>query len=161
MNKILKLIKSVWFWSGLIFLILTSALFITLFSNKVFISKPYDNYKTSNSTSLMSVELRKDAYAVIKLTNNRYVPCVYGIENNTLIIESSPEYNRANEAISLSFIIKNRFKIVSSDGNIYKVDNLPLIYISIFMGISGIIFISSGVDSIKKLIKNKKTTQIE
>lgn len=161
MNKFLSIIKTVWFWSGLIFLILTSALFITLFSNKVFISKPYDNYKTTNSTTLMSVELRKDANAVIKLTNNRYVPCVYGIENNTLIIESSPEYNRANEPISLSFTIKNRFKIVSSDGNIYKVDNLPLIYIGMFMGISGIIFISSGIDSIKKSIKNKKTTQSE
>lgn len=155
MNKVLKMIKTAWFWSGLILIIASISLLITFFGGKIFTNNTYDLGNTTNPTSIMNVELHKDNTALVKKSGG-VITCYYSIQGDKITINSTPDYDRAYGSFEMTFKIKNRFTIVSEENNPYKADNLILIYIYQAMGISGLIFIASGIDAIKKHIKNKK-----
>ena len=157
MKTFLKMIKSVWFWTGLILLISTITLFITLFASKVFIGKTYNGGGGRD----LGVELHKDYNATIYQTGKVAIPCIYSIEGDTIVVHSTPAWDRANESYEKTFKIKNRFTLIGDEGSKWKADNLVLIYIGQAMGISGFIFLCTGVDALKKYIKNKKATQSE
>ena len=157
MNTFVKMIKTVWFWAGIILIISTISLFIVLFSNKVFIGKRY----SGGSGRDLGVVLHKDYNATIYQTEGDAIPCFYSIEGNTIIVHSTPAWDRAYEHYERTFTIKNRFTLISETGGKWKADNISLIYIGQAIGISGFIFLCTGVDALKKYIKNKKATQSE
>lgn len=152
MNTFVKMIKTVWFWAGIILIISTISLFVVLFSNKVFIGKRY----SGGSGRDLGVVLHKDYNATIYQTEGDTIPCFYSIEGNTIIVHSTPAWDRANESYEKIYTIKNRFTLIGDDGSKWKADNISLIYIGEIMGISGFVFLCSGIGAIKKYIKNKK-----
>ena len=157
MKTFLKMMKTVWFWSGLILLVSTIALFITLFGSKVFINKTYNG----GSGRDLGVELHNDYYATIYRTEKEAIPCVYSIEGSTIVVHSTPDWDRAYEHFERTFTIKNRFTLISDNGSKWKADNISLIYIGETMGISGFLFMCTSIDAIKKYNKKKKATQSE
>ena len=167
MKTFLKMIKTVWFWSGLILLISTIALFITLFGSKVFINNTYDGLCKHEvcvgGGEDFGIELHKNSYATVYRGNSRpSIPCTYSIQGNTLILRSTPNWDRAYGSYEKTFIIKNRFTLLCEEqGHKWKADNISLIYIGEVMGISAFVFLHSGISTIKKHNKKKKATQSE
>lgn len=155
MKIFLKLIKSVWFWSGLILLISTIALFVTLFGSKVLIDKTYNG----GSGRDLGVQLHKDYHATIYRTEKEAIPCYYSIEGNTIVVHSTPAWDRAFEHYERTFTIKNRFTLIGDNGTKWKADNISLIYIGEVMGISAFVFLHSGISAIKKYNKKKAAIQ--
>ena len=152
MNIFVKMIKTVWFWAGIILIISTISLFIVLFNNKVFIGKRY----SGGSGRDLGVVLHKGYNATIYQTEGDAIPCFYSIEGDTIIVHSTPAWDRANESYEKTFKIKNRFTLIGDEGSKWKADNLVLIYIGQAMGISAVVFINSGIGAIKKYNKSKK-----
>ena len=130
-------------------------MFITLFSSKVFINKTYHGGAGRD----LGVELHKNYYATIYRTEKEAIPCTYSIEGDTIVVHSTPDWDRAYEHYERTFTIKNRFTLISDNGSKWKADNISLVYIGEVMGISGIVFINSGISAIKKHNKKKSSTQ--
>lgn len=161
-KTLLFLIRQVWFWAGIIFVISTIFLLTTFFSEKVFINNTYNGLCSYDvcvgGGEDFGIELHEDNYATVYRGSSRLsIPCSYSIKGNTLTLRSTPEWDRAYESYEKTFIIKDRFTLLCEEkGHKWKADYEILIYIGQAMGISGLIFIASGIDSIKKHIKNKK-----